>query len=186
MKRLLAAAALASLLVLSPSAPASHTPDPAAVTIAGSLQSELGCPGDWQPECAATHLAYDANDTVWQGTFTVPAGSWEYKAPLDDSWDEDYGANATPNGANIALSPEAAGAVKFFYDHATHWITSNRNAVIATVPGSFQSELGCPGDWDPGCLRSWLQDVDGDGIYSFETTALPQGSYDAKVAIDES
>ena len=44
----------------------------------------------------------------------------------------------------------------------------------------------CPGDWDPGCLRSWLQDPDGNGIYSFETTALPQGSYEGKVAINES
>ena len=57
--------------------------------------------------------------------------------------------------------------------------------MIAVAPGSFQSELGCPGDWDPGCLRSWLQDPDGNGIYSFETTALPQGSYAAKVAINE-
>ena len=54
------------------------------------------------------------------------------------------------------------------------------------APGSFQSELGCPGDWDPTCLRSWLQDPDGDGIYAFETTALPQGSYETKVAINES
>ena len=57
--------------------------------------------------------------------------------------------------------------------------------MIAVAPGSFQSELGCPGDWDPSCLRSWLQDPDGDGIYSFETTALPAGSYEAKVAINE-
>ena len=54
------------------------------------------------------------------------------------------------------------------------------------APGSFQSELGCPGDWQPDCLRSWLQDPDGDGTYSFETTALPAGSYESKVAIDES
>ena len=54
------------------------------------------------------------------------------------------------------------------------------------APGSFQSELGCSGDWDPGCLRSWLQDIDGDGIYTFETTALPAGSYEGKVAINES
>ena len=52
------------------------------VTIAGSLQSELGCPGDWQPDCAVTHLAYDAEDDVWQGTFSIPAGNWEYKAAL--------------------------------------------------------------------------------------------------------
>ena len=38
----------------------------------------------------------------------------------------------------------------------------------------------------PGCLRSWLQDPDGDGIYTFETTALPAGSYEGKVAINES
>ncbi len=28
---------------------ASHTPDPSSVTIAGDLQSELGCAGDWDP-----------------------------------------------------------------------------------------------------------------------------------------
>ncbi len=53
-------------------------------------------------------------------------------------------------------------------------------------PGSFQSELGCPGDWDPSCLRSWLQDPDGDGNYTFQTTALPAGSYEGKVALNES
>jgi len=58
--------------------------------------------------------------------------------------------------------------------------------LAAVAPGSFQSELGCPTDWDPGCLRSWLQDPDGDGIFSFVTTALPPGSYEAKVAINES
>ena len=185
MKRLPAVAALAALLVLSPVAPASHTADPASVTIAGSLQSELGCPSDWQPECAATHLGFDANDGVWQGTFAVPAGDWEYKAPLNDAWDENYGRNAAPNGANIPLSLGAAGAVKFFYDHETHWVTDDVNSVIATAPGSFQSELGCAGDWDPGCLRSWLQDPDGDGTYAFDAT-LPPGSYEAKVTIDES
>ena len=75
--------------------------EPASVTIAGDLQSELGCPGDWQPDCATTHLTFDANDAVWQGTFTIPAGNWQYKAALDDSWNENYGANAIQNGANI-------------------------------------------------------------------------------------
>lgn len=184
--RLPGVALVALVLLVSPSALAGHTPAPTSVTIAGSLQSELGCPGDWQPDCAATHLTYDAADGVWQGAFAVPAGSWEYKAPLNDSWAENYGANAAPGGANIALNLSEAATVKFYYDHKTHWLTSNRNAVIATAPGSFQSELGCPGDWDPGCLRSWLQDPDGDGTYSFETAALPAGSYETKVTIGES
>ncbi len=172
--------------VLTVTTGAAPTPLPASVTIAGSLQSELGCAGDWDPACAATHLAYDAADGVWQGTFDLPAGSFEYKAALNDSWDVNYGANAQLNGGNIPLTLAAPAAVKFYFDDATHWITSNRNAIIATVPGSFQSELGCPGDWDPGCLRSWLEDPDGDGIYTFTTSILPAGNYEAKVAIDES
>jgi len=162
------------------------TPNPASVTIAGSLQSELGCPGDWQPDCSMTHLAFDPTDDVWQGTFAVPAGSYEYKAALDDSWTENYGLHAQPGGVNIPLALGANTPVKFYYDHKTHWITDNVNSVIATVPGSYQSELGCSGDWQPDCLRSWLQDPDGDGIYGFTATGIPAGSYEAKVAINES
>ena len=164
---------------------AADTPAPGSVTIAGSLQSELGCPGDWQPGCASTHLAFDASDGVWQATFTIAAGSYDYKAALNDSWAENYGANARPNGANIPLSVAADRAVKFYYGHDTHWVTDNVNSVIATAPGSYQELLGCPGNWDPGCLRSWLQDPDGDGIYTF-TARLPAGSYEVKAAIDES
>ncbi|HET7704156.1 MAG TPA: alpha-amylase family glycosyl hydrolase [Candidatus Limnocylindrales bacterium] len=181
------ASLLASLIPAAAVGPvlAGHTSDPTAVTIAGSLQSELGCPGDWQPDCASTHLSYDAADGVWQGSFAVPAGSYEYKAPLRNSWDENYGLNAQPNGANIPLALGAATSVKFYYDHGTHWVTDNVNSVIAVAPGTFQSELGCPGDWQPDCLRSWLQDPDGNGILEFTTTALPAGSYETKVAIDE-
>ena len=177
--------ALAWIIPMAP-AHAAHTPDPSSVTVAGSLQSELGCSEDWQPACAATHLDFETDDQVWQKTFTVPAGSWEYKAPLSDAWTENYGLHAQANGANIPLSLAAETAVKFYYSHETHWITDNANSTIAVAPGSFQSELGCPGDWQPDCLRSWLQDPDGDGIFVFRTSALPAGSYEAKVAIDES
>ena len=159
---------------------------PKSVTIPGSLQSEAGCASDWDPACAATHLTLDANDDVWQGTFSLPAGDYEYKAAIDDKWDENYGLNATRNGPNIPLQLARDGAVKFYYDHKTHWVTSNRNSVIATVPGSFQSEIGCSSDWDPGCLRSWLQDPDGDGLYTLDAKDIPAGSYEAKVAINES
>ncbi|HSC51464.1 MAG TPA: hypothetical protein VLD16_14475, partial [Gaiellaceae bacterium] len=60
-------ALVAAVLVLLPARAASSTPDPTSVTIAGDLQSELGCGGDWDPACAATHLTYDAGDDVWQG-----------------------------------------------------------------------------------------------------------------------
>lgn len=185
--RVVLTALLAASLVLIPAATASasHTPSPTSVTIAGSLQSEAGCAGDWDPACAATHLAYDASDDVWQGAFLLPAASYEYKAALNDSWTENYGLHAQPDGSNIPLNLASGASVKFYYDHKSHWITDNKSSVIAVAPGSFQSELGCPGDWDPSCLRSWLEDPDGDGIYTFETTALPAGSYETKVAIGE-
>jgi len=185
MKRLLQLTAVVFAAVASSMSRASHTPAPASVTVAGSLQSELGCPGDWQPACAATHLAYDPEDDVWQGSFHVPAGSWEYKVALNDAWDENYGAGAVQNGPNIGLSLATPTDVKFYYDHKTHWGTDNVQSVIATVAGSFQSELGCATDWDPSCLRSWLEDPDRDGIYALQVR-LPAGSYEAKVAIGES
>jgi glycosidase len=178
------AALMASVFVTGTSERVSA--NPGSVTIAGSLQSELGCPGDWDPACGVTHLALDAEDDVWQAVFTVPAGSWEYKAALNDSWDENYGLGAVRDGPNIPLGLSTERDVKFYYDDGTHWVTDNVNSVIATVPGSFQSALGCGSDWDPSCLRTWLQDPDGDGVASFSTSSLPPGDYEAKVAIDES
>ena len=69
----------------------------------------------------------------------------------------------------------------FYYDHRTHWITNDVLDPIVTVPGSHQSELGCPADWDPACMRPWLQDKDADGTYVWTTLRLPAGNYEAKV-----
>jgi pullulanase-type alpha-1,6-glucosidase len=159
---------------------------PTLVTLPGTIQSVLGCPGDWQPDCEATALAFDETDQKWIGVFTLPAGTYEYKVAINGTWDENYGAGGERNGANIILILEQETRVKFIYDPVTHWITDGVNAIIANVPGSFQSEIGCPGDWQPDCLRSLLQDPDGDGVYEFRTAALPAGVYEAKVAINES
>ena len=70
----------------------------------------------------------------------------------------------------------------FYYDHGTHWVTNDVISEIITAPGSAQSELGCrPGDWSPDCMRPWLQDPDGDGIWTWSTTEIPAGSYEVKV-----
>jgi hypothetical protein len=77
MLAVISTALLATSIVQAAAPPSPAAADPASVTIAGSLQSELGCPGDWQPECAATNLTPDTDDGVWQATFTVPTGDWE-------------------------------------------------------------------------------------------------------------
>ena len=93
------------------SAPVSVTtapPQPAvgSVTVAGSLQSELACPDDWLPNCAATHLAFDTSDGKWHGTFALPAGVYEWKVAIDDSWVVNYGAG----GAAGRQQPHPLGA----------------------------------------------------------------------------
>ncbi len=156
---------------------------PNSVTAAGSFNSEIGCAGDWQPSCAAAHLTLDPADQIWKGTFTLPKGEYAYKAALNDSWDVNYGAGGALNGGNIALSVPADGTiVTFYYDQRTHFVTSDLQGPILTAAGSFQSELGCNSDWEPHCLRSWLQDPDGDGTYTFSTSAIPDGQYQVKVA----
>jgi pullulanase len=161
---------------------------PASVGIPGSYQSEAGCGGDWDPACPATQLVYDANGDIWRNTFSVnPAGGYEYKVALNGSWDVNYGLHAEQNGPNIPLTTTASPQnVTFYYDHKTHWVADNVHSIIATVPGSFQSELGCSGDWDPSCFRSWLQDINDTSIYSLSTSGIPAGSYECKVALNGS
>ncbi|MCS7011535.1 MAG: alpha-amylase family glycosyl hydrolase, partial [Anaerolineales bacterium] len=159
---------------------------PSSVTLVGDLQNELGCAGDWDPSCLATRLTYDSEDQVWQGTFTVPAGNWQYKVATNGNWDNPY----PPGFTNLSLNLSSSQAVKFYFSHQTPWLADNVTKTIAVVAGNFQSELGCSsggvgGDWDPSCLRSWMQDPDGDGNYVFSTAAIPPGSYQFKVALNE-
>ena len=121
----LAVAAVAATTLPAQQAAADHTPLPDTVTLVGSLQSELGCPGDWQPECDATHLQPVTGEPgVFRGTFTVPAGAFEYKAAINESFDENYGAGGAPGGANIPLTAPG-GEVTFTYNHTTHVITDD-------------------------------------------------------------
>lgn len=161
-------------------ASASHSPAPASVTITGSLQSEVGCFSDWDPACPQTAMTFDATDGIWQKTLDVPAGVHFYKAALNGGWVEAHPPE------QIAFVLPGTFTVRFYYDHETHFVTDSISSVIVVAAGNFQSELGCPGDFDPGCLRSWLRDPDGDGTYVFETTGLPPGDYSALAAINES
>lgn len=164
---------------LVPVPPASAAPD--TVYVPGSHNSAMGCPGDWQPDCPQAGLTLDPADGVWKGAYQLPAGTYQYKAAINGTWDENYGAGGVPGGADITYQT-AGGSVSFYYSPDTHWVTNDAEGPIVTAAGSFQSELGCPGDWAPDCMRSWLQDPDGDGVHTFSTTAIPAGQYEVKAA----
>jgi glycosidase len=176
--------------------PVGAVPQPNAVSIPGRHGSELGCPdspnddptnpGDWDPGCDAVQLARGADDDIWSRTFTVPVGDWAFKAAINRSWDENYGAKAVRGGADIGYQTTSAGPVTFYYDHRTHWVTNDILDDIVVATGTFQSEMGCPTDNAVDCLRGWLQDPDDDGVYSLWTTEVPAGTYDVRAAVDGS
>ncbi|MFD9127604.1 alpha-amylase family glycosyl hydrolase [Kitasatospora sp. NPDC059571] len=164
----------------------SATAAPTAVSLPGTFDSEIGCTADWLPACPQAQLTRRA-DGKWSGTFTLPGGSFEYKVAIDNGWTENYGANGAAGGANISLSVPAGGkAVTFVYDPATHLVTENANQPVVTAVGDFQSELGCSADWSPTCATTVLQDPDGDGVFTYTTTAIPAGSWNTKVTVGQS
>src|SRR5688500_13345773 len=87
-------------LVASSSAVAAET---TTVTLVGDLQSEVGCSEDWQPSCESSRLARVGDTSTYRATFTVPAGSWQFKVAINASWDVNYGAGGELNGGNIPL-----------------------------------------------------------------------------------
>lgn len=91
------------------------------VTIAGDFQEELGCEtGDWQPGCEVTFLE-DMGDGIWQATFTIPAGEWQYKAALNADWAEAYPAD------NVILSLSEETEVTFTFDRSDNSIVDSVN-----------------------------------------------------------
>jgi pullulanase len=164
---------------------------PTMVNIPGTHQDELGCSGDWQPDCANTRLTYIPEDDVWQGTFQIqPANDDDrkgprYKAALNGGWSENYGLNATFNGPDIPLVVSEPTEVKFYYDNKTHWIADNFNKQIVVAMGDFQKQIGCEKDNDASCLRAWLEDPDGDGTYGVTTPGLKAGTYNVTFTLNE-
>lgn len=133
------AAACATPLVLGAlplPAFADHTTSPAVVALVGSLQSELGCPGDWQPECAATRLLpVEGSSTLYRATFDVPAGTYAMKVALNNSWDENYGAGGVAGGGDVVLTAPG-GAVTFTYDHSSHLLTDDAPDALGAEAGA--------------------------------------------------
>ena len=102
--RRLYAVAVGAALVAAPAVVAA-SPAAAAtesVALVGSLQSELGCPGDWDPACPDTELAQVGDIALYRATFDVPGGTFGFKVALNDSWAENYGAGGALDGGRTS------------------------------------------------------------------------------------
>jgi pullulanase-type alpha-1,6-glucosidase len=176
LKRAILVASLAVLLAEAPPARANHTPLPSTVALVGSLQSELGCAGDWMPECAQTRLQPVAGSPgVFRGTFVVPAGSYEYKVALNNSWDENYGAGGVAGGANIAITAPG-GAITFTYDHATHVISDDTRRPLQALRGAHWLRTGVIAWQPPAGAQSYRLHYAPEGGLHVENGAIAGGA----------
>jgi len=56
---------------------------------------------------------------------------------------------------------------------------------MVNVPGSYQAQAGCAGDWDPACTVTQMTKGD-DGLWRSGPFTLKAGDYEFKVALDGS
>jgi pullulanase-type alpha-1,6-glucosidase len=143
-------AAVIAAVTLIPPLPAGASSAPDTVSVPGTHNSEMGCQGDWQPDCEQARLGLDAADGVWKGTFQLPPGEHQYKAAINGSWDENYGAGGARDGANIGFTVARDGdRTTFSYDLATHILTiSAGNADLRTARAQWlrRDVIALPGD----------------------------------------
>lgn len=89
------------------------------VNVPGSYQAQVGCPGDWQPECDVTKMT-QGEDGLWRsGPFNLTAGDYEAKVALDGAWTTNYGSDGAQDGPNYTFSLPADGTVEFVFDPET-------------------------------------------------------------------
>lgn len=161
-------------------------PQPGSVTVVGSFNSELGCPKDWDETCPAASMKLDPADDIWRLTVDLPKGKYEYKAALNGTWDVSYGSDGAVAGTNIALD-HPGGAVTFRYDNRTHLVTAHyasEQPAAVSVPGSLNSEMGCPSDWDPACDQAQLLLDPADLVWKLTVPSLVGGTYAFKAALN--
>lgn len=91
---------------------------PATVALAGDFGTLLGALEDWDHSHGNVQMQLDSTLGTWKLTADLPAGQYSYKAVVNGSWDENYGAFGIEDGANHEFAHDG-GTVTFHYDHAT-------------------------------------------------------------------
>lgn len=161
-------------------------PQPDSVTVAGDLNALLGCP-EWDPTCPQAMMTLDPADKIWRLTVDLPAGEYQYKAALNGSWTENYGAGGEFDGGNLVLN-HPGGPVTFRYDNSTHLLDTvyaSQQPQSVTVAGSLNSEMECTGDWMPDCALAHMSLDPTDLVWKL-TVDLPADSYEFKAALNNS
>ena len=146
-----------------------------------------------------------ATDAVMQALYEVGARPSAFLPVLNATNDPDLAAFGAA-GANSTMMPAipAMGSVWGNWNDAVvlardgkqtaeeamtdagakiRSLISGAAAGMVNVPGSYQAQAGCPGDWQPDCEATAMTKGD-DSIWRSGPFALTAGDYEGKVAMD--
>ena len=158
------------------------------MTIAGSLQYELGCPGDWQPECAATQLGFDADDGVWQATLPAPGRQLGVQGRARTARGTRTTAPARCRDGPEHPARRSARRPRSSSSTTTRPTGSPTTSRLGHRHGAGQlperARLRRPTGTRAACGRG-CRTPTATASAAFSTSTLPPGDYEAKVAIDE-
>ena len=165
------------------------------LTVAGTMQQQVGCEENWAADCDATTLTYDEASGTWVGTFEIEPGAYEFSITLNGSWDVSFGVDGKSGmGTNYTLSMAEAAPVTFIFDPETKTTTVESEGIgeapvveynAAHVAGTLQTQLGCDEDWSPDCEATALTYDEASGLW-VGTFDLAAGSYEYKVTVNGS
>ncbi len=127
------------------------------VTAAGDYQTALGCGANWSATCATTTMTDPGGTGVYTYTTTaIPAGNWNTKVTLGQSWNTNYGAGGAAGGANIPFTvPDSGATTTFSYNSATHLMT----VVSGDGPTAPLNTLGALYTSTATTFRLWSPDT---------------------------
>lgn len=110
-------------------------PKPGMVVLAGSLQHLFGG-ADWAPGDHSSEMT-EIRAKVYELLLKMPKGRFEYKIAVGGSWNENYGAEFKPGGANLSIEvAKDQTPVRFLVDFATHRLGDSINNPDWVMPPS--------------------------------------------------
>ncbi|MFD2518233.1 pullulanase X25 domain-containing protein [Salinimicrobium flavum] len=158
------------------------------VSLLGSLQDELGCESEANPDCDKPALNFNPDSGFWEGSFTLPAGCYWYLIKEKFGCNEGilFGENGQESGDVIHLYVPSNGEITFSYDPQTHLISSTPYGDVPPemtnvyLIGDMQDELGCAYPSEEDCENSAL-DYDPASETWKGSFTLPAGCYTYRV-----
>jgi len=144
------------------------------VVIAGTLQTSLGCAGDWAPDCEASALTFDDTTGLWTGTFSLEAGTYEWSVTVNGTWDVSFGVGGQSGmGTNYTTTLESAAPVTFTFDPVTK-LTEVTSEGIAPPAAAVEGALVI---WADQLVGPALTELVGEfeSVYDIPVTVVSMG-----------